>query len=435
VIDLRRDAIANVVINQLYKYTELQTSFGINNVALVKGRPRTLNLKELISEFVEFRHEVVVRRTKFELREAEKKAHILQGYLIALDHLDEVIALIRASATPEIAKDALVNAGWGLDEIQAKAILELRLQRLTGMEREKIKEEYDELMILIGSLKELLANEGMRFDVIKKELLEIKEKFADARKTEITYLDNEVRIKDLIKEEDVVITISHLGYIKRTPADEFRSQRRGGRGHHHHALVGQQPLLHPGDGAGVVAHRVRRDLGDLPPGQPLVSVSGQVAAQRGQHLTRLDDRVGPAEQAVGELAAQRRVHRADGRRVQQLELPPVRVGPRRRLFEQGQLGVRGGQRERARGPEADPGHLRAEFRPQRAGPQGQAELGSGLPAAHPDQAEVPHARAARLRLAFQLHDLEAAPPRRHRVHGAEHAAADDDHPSPCRHGI
>ena len=230
VVDLKKDAIANVIINQLYKLTDLQTSYGINNVAIVKGRPRTLNLKDLISEFVEFRHEVVVRRTKFELKEAEKRAHILKGYLIALDHLDEVIKLIRSSATPDIARENLINAGWGLDEIQAKAILELRLQRLTGMEREKIKEEFDELMILIAHLNELLANEGMRFDIIKTELLEIKEKFGDERKTEITYLDDEVKIKDLIKEEDVVITISHLGYIKRTPADEFRSQRRGGRG-------------------------------------------------------------------------------------------------------------------------------------------------------------------------------------------------------------
>ncbi len=230
VIDLKRDGVANVIVNQLYKLTELQTSYGINNVAIVKGRPKTLNLKDLISEFVEFRHEVVVRRTQFELREAEKRAHILQGYLIALDHLDEVITMIRNSATPEIAKDNLVNAGWGLDEVQAKAILELRLQRLTGMEREKIKEEYDELMKLIGELKELLANEALRYGVIRKELLEIKEKYGDERKTEITYLDNEVRIKDLIKEEDVVITISHLGYIKRTPADEYRAQRRGGRG-------------------------------------------------------------------------------------------------------------------------------------------------------------------------------------------------------------
>lgn len=230
VVDLKRDAIANVIINQLYKYTELQTSYGINNVAIVKGRPRTLNLKDFITEFVEFRMEVVIRRALYELREAEKKAHILQGYLIALDHLDEVIALIRASATPDIAKEALINAGWGLDEIQAKAILELRLQRLTGMERDKIKEEYEELQRIINGLKELLDNEQMRFDLIKTELNDVKDKFGDERKTQITYLDNEVRIKDLVKEEDVVITISHLGYIKRTSATEYRAQRRGGRG-------------------------------------------------------------------------------------------------------------------------------------------------------------------------------------------------------------
>jgi len=197
---------------------------------LVKGRPRTLNLKDLISEFVEFRHEVVVRRAQYELRKAQERAHILQGYLIALDHLDEVIALIRNSANPELAKENLIQAGWGIDELQAKAILELRLQRLTGMERDKIREEYDELMQFIASLNELLSNESMRFDLIKKELLEVKEKFGDTRKTEITYLDNEVRIEDLIKEEDVVITISHLGYIKRTAANEYRQQRRGGRG-------------------------------------------------------------------------------------------------------------------------------------------------------------------------------------------------------------
>ena len=230
VIDLKRDAIANLIINQLYKHTELQTSYGINNVALIKGRPKTLNLKELNAEFIEFRHEVVVRRAQYELKEAQKKAHILQGYLIALDHLDEVIRLIRSSATPDEAKNNLINAGWGLDEIQAKAILELRLQRLTGMEREKIKQEFDELMKLITDLKELLDNEGLRFELIKKELLEVKDKFGDERRTEITYLDDEVKIKDLIKEEDVVITISHLGYIKRTSATEFRQQRRGGRG-------------------------------------------------------------------------------------------------------------------------------------------------------------------------------------------------------------
>lgn len=230
VIDLKRDGVANVIVNQLFKFTELQTSYGINNVALVKGRPRTLNLKDLISEFVEFRHEVVVRRAKYELRKAQERAHILQGYLIALDHLDEVIALIRSSATPDVAKGNLINAGWGLDEIQAKAILELRLQRLTGMERDKIKNEYDELMKLIAHLNELLSNEGMRFELIKTELLEMKAKFGDERKTEITYLDDEVRMEDLIKEEDVVITISHHGYIKRTSASEYRQQRRGGRG-------------------------------------------------------------------------------------------------------------------------------------------------------------------------------------------------------------
>ena len=230
VIDLKRDAVANVVMNQLYKFTELQTSFGINNVALVKGRPRTLNLRDLIHEFVEFRHEVVIRRTKYELKEAEKRAHLLQGYLIALDHLDEVIAMIRSSSTPDIAKENLINAGWGLDEIQAKAILELRLQRLTGMERDKIREEYDGLMKLIAHLQELLGNEGLRYEVIKKELLEVKDKFANPRKSEITYLADEMNILDFIAEEDVVITISHLGYIKRTSATEFRQQRRGGRG-------------------------------------------------------------------------------------------------------------------------------------------------------------------------------------------------------------
>ncbi|MEO6314705.1 MAG: DNA gyrase subunit A [Chitinophagaceae bacterium] len=230
VVDLKRDAIANVVINQLYKFTELQTSYGINNVALVKGRPKTLNLKDMISEFVDFRMEVVIRRANHELREAQKKAHILQGYLIALDHLDEVISLIRASATPDSAREALLNAGWGIDEIQARAILELRLQRLTGMERDKIKAEYEDLMRVIASLQELLGSETLRFELIIKELEEVKHKFGDARKTEITYLDDELRIKDLIKEEDVVITISHLGYIKRTSATEYRAQRRGGRG-------------------------------------------------------------------------------------------------------------------------------------------------------------------------------------------------------------
>jgi DNA gyrase subunit A len=230
VLTLKRDAVAQVVVNHLFKHTELQTSYGINNVAIVKGRPRILNVRDLISEFVEFRMEVVIRRAKYELKKAKERAHILQGYLIALDHLDEVIRLIRSSTTPDIAKEALITAGWGIDEIQAKAILELRLQRLTGMERDKIKEEFDNLMQLINRLEELLGNEGLRFDLIKTELLEVKDKFGDERKTEIQYLADEMSIEDLIEQEDVVITISHLGYIKRTSATEYRQQRRGGRG-------------------------------------------------------------------------------------------------------------------------------------------------------------------------------------------------------------
>ncbi len=229
VIDLRRDAISQVIINQLYKYSELQTSFGINNVALVNGRPRTLNLRSLIKEFVDFRHEVVIRRTKYELREAEKRAHILEGYLIALDHLDEIITLIRNSNTPEEAKTGLME-NYQLSEIQAKAILELRLQRLTGMERDKIKEEYVEIGKLIEHLKEILANEGLRMQIIKDELLEVKKKFGDERKTEIQYRADELSIEDMIAKEDVVITVSNLGYIKRTSVENYRQQRRGGRG-------------------------------------------------------------------------------------------------------------------------------------------------------------------------------------------------------------
>ena len=230
VIELRKDAVAQVIINQLFKFTELQTSYGINNVALSKGRPKILNLRDLTSEFIEFRMEVVIRRAKFELRKAQERAHILEGYLIALDHLDEVIRLIRSSANPEAAKESLMTAGWGISDIQAKAILELRLQRLTGMEREKIKEEFEHLMQIIKSLNELLGSEHLRFELIKTELLEVKEKFGDARKTEIQYLADEMKLEDLIEEEDVVITISHLGYIKRTAVSEYRQQKRGGRG-------------------------------------------------------------------------------------------------------------------------------------------------------------------------------------------------------------
>jgi len=229
VIDLKKDVVAQVVINQLYKLTELQTSYGINNVALVRGRPKILNLKDLISEFIIFRHEVVVRRTQFELKKAQERAHILEGYIIALDNLDAVIKLIRESSTPIIAQDGLVSS-FGMSEIQAKAVLEMRLQRLTGMEIDKIREEHAEIMKLIEHLKEILANETMRYDIIKKELAEVKAKFGDERKTEIVYANNEINMLDLIEEEDVVVTISHLGYIKRTSSAEYRQQRRGGRG-------------------------------------------------------------------------------------------------------------------------------------------------------------------------------------------------------------
>lgn len=229
VVDLKKDAVAQVVINHLYKQTELQTSYGINNVALVKGRPRLLNLKDLISEFVDFRHEVVVRRTKYELRKAEERAHILEGYIIALDNLDAVIALIRNSATPNIAQEGLIS-NFGMSEIQAKAVLELRLQRLTGMEIDKIREEHAEIMKLIEHLKLILANENMRFDIIRNELNEVKARFGDPRRTEIVYTGDEINMLDLIEEEDVVVTISHMGYIKRTSASEYRQQRRGGRG-------------------------------------------------------------------------------------------------------------------------------------------------------------------------------------------------------------
>ena len=229
VIELKRDAISNVILNQLYSLTPLQTSYGINNVALVGGRPMTLNLKDQIRHFVDFRHEVIVRRTKYELREAEKRAHILQGLLIALDHLDEVIKLIRESQTPDIARDGLI-ANFGLSEIQAKAILELRLQRLTGLERDKIKAEYDELMKTINYLNRILNEEPLRFQIIKDELAEIKEKYGDERRTNIEYAAGDINMEDLIADDEVVVTISHLGYIKKTISSEYKTQNRGGRG-------------------------------------------------------------------------------------------------------------------------------------------------------------------------------------------------------------
>lgn len=229
VYELKKDAIANVVLNNLYKYTALQSSFSINNIALVGGRPVMLNLKGMITNFVDFRHEVVVRRTQYDLDQAEKRAHILQGYLIALDHLDEVIRIIRESATPNDAKEALMS-NFGLSELQSAAILELRLRVLTGMERDKIRAEFDDLMKLISYLKEVLADENLRMAIIKDELNEIKEKYGDERRSEIVYSADDQRIEDLIADEDVVVTISHLGYVKRTLLTEYRTQNRGGRG-------------------------------------------------------------------------------------------------------------------------------------------------------------------------------------------------------------
>ena len=229
VYEIRKDAITNVVLNKLYQYTQLQNSFNVNNIALVKGRPQTLNLKDIIHHFVDHRHDVVIRRTRFELSEAEKKAHILEGLLIALDNLDAVINLIRSSKTPEEAKSGLITA-FNLTEIQAKAILDLRLQRLTGLERDKIKSEYDELIKLIAHLKSILADESLRMQIIKDELLEIKEKYGDDRRTGIIYDASDFRIEDTIADEYVVITISHLGYIKRTLLSEYRVQNRGGKG-------------------------------------------------------------------------------------------------------------------------------------------------------------------------------------------------------------
>jgi DNA gyrase subunit A len=229
VYELRRDAVPNVVLNLLYQHTALQTAFNVNNIALVHGRPMLLNLKDIIFHFVEHRHEVVIRRTKYELNEAQKRAHILEGLLIALDHLDEVIALIRSSQTPEEARNGLIDT-FGLSEIQARAILDMRLQRLTGLERNKIREEYDEILKKIEYYNLILGDEGLRMQIIKDELIEIKDKYGDKTRTEIEYTANDFRIEDTIADEEVVITISHLGYIKRTPLSEFKTQSRGGRG-------------------------------------------------------------------------------------------------------------------------------------------------------------------------------------------------------------
>jgi DNA gyrase subunit A len=229
VYELKKDAVSNVVLNKLYQYTALQTSFSTNAIALVKGRPYQLNLKQLIGHFIDHRHEVILRRTRYDLSEAEKRAHILEGLLIALDNIDEVIAIIRAAASPEEARTNLM-ARFSLSEIQAKAILDMRLQRLTGLERDKLKEEYAELMKIIAYYRSILADEVLQFEIIKTELTEIREKYGDERMTRIELSAKDFRIEDTIADEAVVITISHMGYMKRTPLSEYRRQSRGGRG-------------------------------------------------------------------------------------------------------------------------------------------------------------------------------------------------------------
>jgi len=229
VVEVKRDAMASVVLSKLYKYTPLQTSYGVNNIALVNGRPKVLNLKDLISEFIKFRLEVIVRRTQYDLEKAQERAHILEGLIIALDNIDEVIRIIRHSKTVEEAKDSLMST-FALSEIQSKAILDMRLQRLVSLEIEKVREEYAEVLAKIEYYKSILASEALQREIIKTELDEINEKYGDKRRTDISYADDEISIEDLIPNEEVVITISHLGYIKRTKTDEFKQQGRGGKG-------------------------------------------------------------------------------------------------------------------------------------------------------------------------------------------------------------
>jgi DNA gyrase subunit A len=229
VYELRSDAISNVVLNNLYKYSALQTSFSVNNVVLVKGRPEMLNLKDMIHFFVDHRHDVIVRRTKFDLMQAEKRAHILEGLLIAQKNIEEVIKVIRESASPDIARDELM-ARFSLSEIQARAILDMRLRTLTGLEVDKLNAEYAELMKTIEHLKNVLSNEPLRFQIIKEELTEIRDKYGDERRTDIVYAGDDFRVEDMIADENVVITISHMGYMKRTNLAEYRAQNRGGRG-------------------------------------------------------------------------------------------------------------------------------------------------------------------------------------------------------------
>lgn len=229
VVEVKRDAMASVVLSKIYKYTPLQTSFGVNNIALVNGRPKVLNLKDMISEFIKFRIEVIIRRTQYDLEKALERAHILEGLLIALDNIDDVIRIIRQSKTVEEAKDGLMT-GFALSDIQAKAILEMRLQRLVSLEIDKVREEYNEVLAKIEYYRSILASDQLQRDIIKQELDEINEKFGDKRRTDISYADDEISVEDLIPNEEVVITISHLGYIKRTKTDEFKQQSRGGKG-------------------------------------------------------------------------------------------------------------------------------------------------------------------------------------------------------------
>ena len=226
---LKRDAIPNIVLNKLYKYTSLQSSFSVNNIALVEGKPQMLNLKEMIHYFVEHRHEVVVRRTKFELRKAEERAHILEGLIKASDNIDEVIKIIRGSDNTDEAKKNLIKR-FELSDIQAKAIVEMRLRQLTGLEQDKLRSEYESLVKTIVDLKDILENKDRRMSIIKDELIEVKEKYGDERRSKIEYAGGDLSIEDMIPNEKVVITISHAGYIKRTPLIEYKTQNRGGVG-------------------------------------------------------------------------------------------------------------------------------------------------------------------------------------------------------------
>ncbi|MEY4286828.1 MAG: hypothetical protein RL511_908 [Bacteroidota bacterium] len=243
VFEIKRDAIANVVLNKLYKFTQLQTSFSVNNICLVDGRPRLLNVRDLIEQFVEFRHEVVIRRTRFDLRKAEERAHILEGLIIASDNIDEVIEIIKTSASPDDARDRLATR-FGLSDIQTRAIVDMRLRQLTGLEQDKLRAEYDELMKLIADLKDILDKEERRMQIIKDELAEVRAKYGDERRSTIEYSASEMRMEDLIADEEVVVTISHAGYIKRTNLAEYKVQNRGGMGSKGSATRDQDFLEH-----------------------------------------------------------------------------------------------------------------------------------------------------------------------------------------------